>query len=262
MNAELVILHAWEFPALPDGDYLLQSDLVQVVEDDAHRRTQDAVREATAAGVARVYGRVANGRPWVEIVSALDGSLERNAFDLCVIGARGRTALSRFLLGSVATTVVRQAPCSVLVVRGDGEGSFKRLLVPTDFSANATYATDLAVGLAPEAITLLHVTEVPVLQSGEVDLRELATRLDERAAAELDKLVARIKGLTRANIVARARVGYPGAQILAALDEDPGIDLVVMGSEGRTGIKRLLLGSVAEKVVRHAHCSVLVAREL
>ncbi|MDX2091571.1 MAG: universal stress protein [Kofleriaceae bacterium] len=261
-SAELVILHAWDFPPIPEGEDAMQNGLVQTLEDDAQRRIDDAVRAAASAGVSRVYGRLANGRPWAEIVSALDGALERNPFDLCVVGAQGRSALSRFFLGSVATTVTRHAPCSVLVVRGDGDAAFERFLVPTDFSSHATYAADLAADLKPAALTLLHVTEVPVLHTGEVELRELATMLDARAAAELDRLATRLRARSKADIIARARVGYPGAQILGALDGDPSIDLVVMGSEGRTGIKRLLLGSVAEKVVRHAHCSVLVAREV
>jgi nucleotide-binding universal stress UspA family protein len=82
-----------------------------------------------------------------------------------------------------------------------------------------------------------------------------------RAVAALDKEVERIKGATSVPITARNRIGYPGAQTLAAIDDDRTIDLVVMGSHGRTGIKRAFLGSVAEKVVRHARCPVLVARK-
>jgi nucleotide-binding universal stress UspA family protein len=62
-------------------------------------------------------------------------------------------------------------------------------------------------------------------------------------------------------VTPRCRIGWPGAEILAALDRDTSIDLVVVGSHGRTGIKRALLGSVSEKVVRHARCPVLVARK-
>jgi nucleotide-binding universal stress UspA family protein len=62
-------------------------------------------------------------------------------------------------------------------------------------------------------------------------------------------------------VEARLRFGSAGAEILRTLDEDRTFDLVAMGSHGRTGIKRALLGSVAEKVVRHAHCPVIVARK-
>jgi nucleotide-binding universal stress UspA family protein len=61
-------------------------------------------------------------------------------------------------------------------------------------------------------------------------------------------------------VTTRTRIGTPGAQILAVLDDDRTFDLVVMGSHGRTGLRRVLLGSVAEKVVRHAGCPVVVAR--
>jgi nucleotide-binding universal stress UspA family protein len=72
--------------------------------------------------------------------------------------------------------------------------------------------------------------------------------------------VARIQAATRVTVNARSRIGYPGAQTLRVLEDDRTIDLVVMGSHGRTGIARALLGSVAEKIVRHARCAVLVAR--
>ena len=256
-DAELVIFHVWHVPAATHGEFLLQLESLQSLVEDAQRRLDDAVRVATSRGVRRVQGRILNGTPWVEIV----GELERTAADLCVIGTQGRTGMSRVLLGSVAETVIRHAPCSVLAVRGDGGGdAFAHVVVPTDFSESAAYAADLAAELASTSLTLLHVTEVPELRSGEVTLEELASRLDERAAVALDTLAARMTGATRATVTRQARVGYPGAQILAALDAERGVDLVVMGSEGRTGIRRLLLGSVAAKVVRHAHCSVLVAR--
>ena len=256
-DAELEILHAWHVPAATQGELMLQVDSLQALADDAQRRLDDAIHTAMAAGVTRVRGKLLNGTPWVEIV----GELERSASDLCVIGTQGRTGLARVLLGSVAATVIRHAPCSVLAVRGDSRGeAFVDVLVPTDFSESATFAADLAAELAVGTLTLLHVTEVPVAHTGEVALEELATMLDARAAAALDELATRVGSATRASVRRRARVGYPGMQLLAALDEDRAVDLVVMGSEGRTGIKRLLLGSVAEKVVRHARCTVLVAR--
>jgi nucleotide-binding universal stress UspA family protein len=227
--------------------------------DDAQQGLDAAVREASAAGGAKcMSGKMLTGAPWVEIVSLL----EKDTFDLCVIGTHGRSGLARILLGSVAEKVVRHAPCSVLAVRPDGGvTSFEHALVPTDFSESAEHALELAPQVVrPEgAVTLLHVLELPVAYSGKVPDVEFSRDLDKRAAIALDQAAARIKG--KARVAKASRIGYPGAQILAALDEDRSIDLIVMGSHGRTGIKRALMGSVAEKIVRHARCPVLVARK-
>jgi nucleotide-binding universal stress UspA family protein len=260
-GAELVIAHSWY---IPPSAYTLEApfpgEVVQEIVDDAQRGLDTAVRQAAAAGVTRVSGKLLTGAPWVEIVNAL----EQEACDLCVIGTHGRTGLSRILLGSVAEKVIRHAPCSTLAVRPDGElKPFSHALVPTDFSASAEHAVELATELVqPEgSITLLHIVELPVRFSGEIWDPELARELDKRAAVRLEQTAATLRTHGRHRVDVRTRIGYPGAQALAALDADPAIDLVVMGSHGRTGIKRALLGSVAEKVVRHARCPVLVVRK-
>jgi len=84
--------------------------------------------------------------------------------------------------------------------------------------------------------------------------------LDKHAAARLDEWVRELGGKASVPLTAQSRIGRPGTQTLAVLDADRSFDLVVMGSHGRTGIRRILLGSVAEQVVRHANVSVLVAR--
>jgi nucleotide-binding universal stress UspA family protein len=90
---------------------------------------------------------------------------------------------------------------------------------------------------------------------------ELARDVDRRVTAALETEAARLARELPARVTTRARVGSAGAQTLAALDEDATVDLVVTGSHGRTGLRRVLLGSVAEKIVRHAKCPVLVARK-
>jgi nucleotide-binding universal stress UspA family protein len=134
--------------------------------------------------------------------------------------------------------------------------------VPTDFSESAAGALDLAATLVEPtgSITVMHVIEAPVAYSGEL-FADFGRDLDTRAAAALDKEVVRMKRTAKQSITARTRIGYAGAQTLAAVDHDRTVDLIVMGSHGRTGIKRALLGSVAEKVVRHARCPVLVSRK-
>lgn len=259
MSAELVLAHVWYIPPMGfAGEFTFSPSVLQEMTDEAQQGLDAAVREASAAGAKCVSGKMLNGAPWVEIVSLL----ERDAFDLCVIGTHGRSGLARILLGSVAEKVVRHAPCSVLAVRPEGGvTSFAHALVPTDFSESAEHALELAPQVVrPEgAVTLLHVLELPVAYSGKVPDVEFSRDLDKRAAIALDQAAARIKG--KARVATASRIGYPGAQILAALDDDRSIDLVVMGSHGRTGIKRALMGSVAEKVVRHARCPVLVTRK-
>jgi nucleotide-binding universal stress UspA family protein len=108
-------------------------------------------------------------------------------------------------------------------------------------------------------ITLLHVLELPVSYTGELPIPDFHRELDARSAALLDRWTAELKAKVSVPVTQRTRIGRPGAQILALLDDDRTFDLVVMGSHGHTGLERMLLGSVAEKVVRHARCPVLVA---
>ena len=258
-SAELVLVHAWYMAPTPfAGEYGPPPHLVDGIVQDAQRSLAAAARDATAGGAERVTTKLVTGVPWAEITALL----ENDAYDLCVIGTHGRTGLSRILLGSVAEKVVRHAPCSVLAVRPDGEARpFAHVLVPTDFSDSAEHALDLAARVVrPDgAITLLHVLELPIDYPGGVPDADFSADLDQRVARALATSATRVEG--KAKITTTSRIGRPGAETLAFLDADPSIDLVVMGSHGRTGIKRALMGSVAEKIVRHARCPVLVARE-
>jgi nucleotide-binding universal stress UspA family protein len=255
-GGELVIVHVFHVPSIAFANpQLALSSMIQDARKHARLDLDAAVAEASAQLERPATALMRQGIPWAEIVSLL----AEQPFELCVIGTQGRTGLARVLLGSVAEKVVRHAPCSVLVVRPDNDmKTFRHVLVPTDFSTSAEQALDLAESLvSPDSrITLLHMLEVAGPYPGELSDADLAD-LDSRAAVALRDL-ATSRGDAR--IATVARVGWPGVQILAALDEDRSIDLVAMGSHGRTGIKRALIGSVAEKTVRYAHCPVVVAR--
>jgi nucleotide-binding universal stress UspA family protein len=260
-GAELVLLHAWHIPtAAYSLDAVFPPTMVEEVTDDAQNGLQAAVKRAAHNGASRATAKLVSGLPWAQIIEELNN----HEYDVCVIGTHGRTGLARVLLGSVAEKVVRHAPCSVLVVHPTGEaGPFRHALAATDFSDSAAHAIDVATTLveASGSISLLHVIEVPVVYAGELPIEDFAQDLDKTAGVALDTESARLKQMTTRSVDAQSRIGYPGAQILAALDNDPTVDLVVLGSHGRTGMKRVLLGSVAEKVVRHARCPVLVAHK-
>jgi nucleotide-binding universal stress UspA family protein len=259
-GSELVLLHAWHVPPMAfSGEYLLSADFIQEMNDAAQRSLDVALHDATALGAKRATAKLATGVPWNTITESAEAG-----FDLIVIGTHGRTGLPRFLLGSVAERVVRHAPCSVLTVRPDGDPQpFRHVLCPVDFSASSRQAMELAAELVQPGgvgITLLHVLELPIAYSGEPSLPELCRDLDKRSADLLDAWATELRTKTSVPVTARSRIRGAGGETLAVLDDDRTFDLVVMGSHGRSGIARVLLGSAAEKVVRHARCPVLVAR--
>lgn len=261
-DAELILLHAWSVPtaAFP-LEVPFPPTLVDHLTGEAHRCLDTAVRDATALGARRVSSMLVNGAPWSAIVE----TLAEPSFDLAVIGTHGRTGLARVLLGSIAEKVIRHAPCSVLAIRPDSAPRpFLHILCPIDFSAESRCAVAEAAALVRPGgagITLLHVVEAPVGYTGELPEDDFLRDLDRRSAAQLETWVAELRGKVSVPVTAWSRVGWAGAEILAALERKQSVDLVVMGSHGRTGLKRVLLGSVAEKVVRHARCPVYVARQ-
>ncbi len=263
-SSELVIAHAWHLPALFYSELSFPSNVADEMIETAKTELANATRGAKSAGVDRVSMRLVEGIPADAIIRILE---EDAAFELVVIGANGRGGLGRFLMGSVAEKITRRAPCSVLAIHAThGVGPFARILSPIDFSESSLDAFDLALELVTPggAITLLHVLETPASYSGDPTMSDFLSSLDQRSTAHLDDLIASSaeRAKTAMATVGKAtRIGNPGRQILSLLDSEPGFDLVVMGTHGRTGLRRLVLGSIAERVVRHAPCPVLVARK-
>jgi len=255
-DAELIIAHAWHVVPLAYTEYPIAADTLQAMSDDAVRLLGDARERALKLGAKRVGTAFSRGLPWQQIVeTAADRSC-----DLVVIGSHGRTGISRFVLGSVAETVVRHAPCSVLVARND-QASFQHALCAIDFSEASRDAMNRAVELARERVTLFHSIETPGFFAYEPHRAEVADDLDRRATNALDQWAGELAGRSKLTVSCRTAFGSPAHEALGVIDGDPTIDLAVVGSRGRTGIKRVLLGSVAAKIVRHARCSVLVARD-
>lgn len=258
-DSDLVIFHVVAVPELAHASELV----VRVVPREQHLEEARgllaaAASDARADGAPRVTSRLETG----PVADAIVDALADPTFDLCVIGTTGHTGLARILLGSVTEKVVRRAACSTLVVRPDRAFALPRhVLCPVDFSPSAAHAAEIAASLVGigGAVTLLHVLELPVRYSGPLFDEEVARSVAPHAAGHLDDWAARLRPRC-ANIQIQSRVGYPGSQILGAIDHDHTVDLVCIGSHGRTGLGRILLGSVAEKIVRHARCSVLVAR--
>lgn len=138
----------------------------------------------------------------------------------------------------------------------------KHILVPTDFEAASTAALEMAISLAQAfdaKLILLHVWEIPIYPYMEFMLNsELIAGVEAGALRRLTDAATGVRPTLPA-VTSKLKTGQPWSSILEAVDETQA-DLVVMGTHGRRGLSHVLLGSVAEKVVRLAPVPVLTVR--
>lgn len=146
--------------------------------------------------------------------------------------------------------------------------SYKRILVPVDFSSGSRSALSYAIRLAAEFganLDILHVWEPPQYVGPDVmlhlpgDSKSLSDYVMEEARQELDDLLRDLDPPTSLEITTMLESGDTRNRIIE-LTKTARYDLVVMGTHGRTGLSRLFLGSVAEHVIRKAECPVLTVR--
>jgi nucleotide-binding universal stress UspA family protein len=213
----------------------------------------------------RAEPRVLEGEPREQIVR----EAETWPADLVVVGARGLSAFRGFLLGSVSTGVVQHAHCPVLVAQGRLR-TFRRALIAVDGSPDSLAAVRFVVSqpLDGEAeISLLGVVERAALPASPTEVlafpvQEAIAKGAEQAEAALRVVLARA-GRDFANqaraVESSVVVGHAADEIVRAAGA-PDIDLVVVGARGLGRFKRLLLGSVSERVLHHATCPVLVVK--
>ena len=141
----------------------------------------------------------------------------------------------------------------------------KTILVPTDFSEPARTALDYAVDLAEKLgakVHVVHAFELPLVgfPDGTMTITaEMATRITVAAQKALDDIVARFKGRP-VDLQTSLVQGDPREAVLTFAN-DAGVDLIIMGTHGRRGIARALIGSVAESIVRTSSIPVLTLRE-
>lgn len=228
------------------GDMLLQQVLQRLTE-----------QQVTVAQSTIRSGSLAN-----TIVSVAQ---ERDA-DLIVLGAGERKQPDGFSIGPIAEAVITHAPQPVLAVRpGDPQTQFKRILCPVDQSSASARGLRNAVRLAKvfggEVIVLSVVPEVSWL-SAAVETGEFVDAKAEHATEWVQEF-ERFLGVVDLSGVAwkrEVRYGAPHEQIVAAAKEH-GVDLIIMGATGRTGLVQVLLGSTIRRLLRGLPCSLLTVKQ-
>jgi len=261
-------------------------DVVSVIEPSHLWTTSEVALEAAREAeqvVERAVARLcSNGHPATATTfsgdpktAILDRARSKGA-DFLIVGSHGVSAMTRFLLGSVAATVLRYAPCSVEVVRARSKsrGENMKVLLATDGSeCSEQAARSIAERPWPAG------TEVSVLSAVELILPATRALLQPPLIHSAFIDAVRVEAMQRAqDAIAQARQILSAAALNVSesvsvlldpaktiiLDEAAAwrADLIVLGSHGRHGVDRFLLGSVSEAVAMHAGCSVEVIRKI
>lgn len=202
------------------------------------------------------------GRPDTEIVRVA----EEIGAGLVVLGSRGMGPVRRAVMGSVSLSVVHHSHGSVLVVRGEGDLSGP-ILLAVDGSKQARAAAEAAAEISASTGSGLHVVFVmPTaehLYGHHYYTREIQESIREQAEDDVRKFLEEQVGWLGDHggkvEDTHMAVGRPDAEIVK-LAENLGVGLTILGNRGLGGVRRALVGSVSDSVVRHAHSPVLVVR--
>ena len=222
------------------------------------RQHLDGLRDALVAEGARAEGRVVVGDPATRILE----SARSLGPSLIALSTHGRTGLERFAHGSIAERILRHSPYPVLLVNPRSvavprDHRFRRILVPLDGSEFAAEVLPLAKELAR-----LHASEIVLFHSVDVGvyLDPVPAVSPAETPADVERLFEKFKRrLEGVPVRVRSTMGEPASAILEAAESES-VDLIALTTHGRSGPTRWLFGSIAEKVVRHAACPVLVHR--
>ena len=218
-------------------------EFFELRERAAREHLEARQREAAQQGL-ELEVRLQTGTPvYSEILAAADDIRPQ----LIIMGRKGKSALERLLVGSVTARVIGHATRPVLVVPRNASLSFNKLLVATDGSPASQAAGQLALSMARNTEGQLTAVTAGY---GELDPRQ-AKALVRGLAAEAKRQDIPLITLTPGGRPEEAII-----QVAAAKQTD----LIIMGSYGRTGLKRLFMGSVAERVIGQAACPVLVVK--
>jgi len=268
-GTEVCVLHVVDPDPFPPGAELLETA----------RRGAESVVKSIAAGLEpsglKTQREVLVGYPRTAIVDFAG----KWGADFILIGSHRTHNLARLLLGSVAQAVVRAAPCSVEIVRRRAKnlsdaGSGWKILLATDGSDCAKTAVRSAAERPWPTGTCVRVVSVvplfmPIADAG-------TAYFDAAQAAETVRVVEDELGLQAVEAIGQAektlrQAGSMQVEKTEPISGDPkhviveeaskyGATMIVMGSHGRRGVDRLMMGSVSEFVASHAHCSVEVIR--
>ncbi|MEW6620714.1 MAG: universal stress protein [bacterium] len=180
-------------------------------------------------------------------------------YDLIVVGRRGLRRLERILVGSVTARIIGHTQKDVLVIPGDTVIGWENVLLATDGSKCSQGATERAISFTKSyhrELKVVSVVDVPTEFYGEAP--EVAETLIQQAKGFVDEVKEKAEA-DGIKVVTFVREGE-AYKVITELAKNEKVDVIFMGSHGRTGLKRVLMGSVTEEVIGHTPCPVVVVK--
>ncbi len=174
---------------------------------------------------------------------------EKRRADVIVMGRRGWKGLKRFILGSVTSKVIASSPCKVLIVPKNAEVKSEVIMLATDGSKYSGAAEIEALSMAQRCTHMINFIALSVAKSS--DKLGIAGENIEKIKKDAGQ-----RGMKIETIV---EIGEP-AKVILKTAKDRNVDLIILGTHGRKGLKKLAMGSVSEDVVTHSSCAVLIAK--
>ncbi len=251
-DAELHVIHVLE-----DDQTTTDTNSVNDPARGGEEAVQAAVELAASSGVETTRRVLEKGQSVHQEILTYTGE---HSIDCIVMGTRGRSGLSRAVLGSVAELTLRESPVPVMTVHEETvlDADISSVLVPTDGSECAHTAVDHAGELARSVDATLHV--IYVVEIGQVingdRVRRLREALEEIGEKALDLALDKVQSSTYLPTETSVLTGPPYLEIVR-YSEEHDVDCIVIGTHGRKGLRRFLLGSVTERVIRRADVPVI-----
>lgn len=260
-KASLLIFHMMNAAlqdAWPRGFDPIVAEIGNNIHQDILIRLEELVELQKHAGNKKVSALLAEGKG----LNALLEAVKENKTDLVVAGSHGTGYWHELFLGSFITKLIAHCPVPTLVVKDSTPSTYKKVLIPVDFSASTASLIDAASAIAPKAQkVLMHVLQTPheglmrLKRASPEKIQQYRNACIAQAQSKLNGLIASTEDPTFAG--ALVEHGYPAGEI-TTFQRENGCDLVVIGKHGAGYLSDLLVGSVTKLVISNASCDTLV----
>jgi len=236
--------------------------LVEKAEKEARQHLEAVKERASKEGVdCEIIARQGED-PFKYIVE----EASKNQVSMIITGRRGRKGIKRLMMGSETARIIGHAPCNVLVVPRAANIEFNRIIVATDGSKYSEAAVREAIGIAKRCGSTL--TAISVVHSETASPFDIVhTEMMKETIVEKEQKMAEctmrdFKEASAKEGISVTGLIYSGKPFEAIVEtaKEKRADLIVVGSHGRTGITKLLMGSVTERVIGLSECAVLVVK--